>query len=249
MRRSLPALPALVALVALAIVAAACGGDDDSAVTPTSGPTSTSRTTPTAPAPACPDDPAPGARTSRSEAEADVDGDGEQDTVSSHLVDDQVWHLRVALAAGGGADVALGVLASESVAVLGGGDADGDGAEEIWASTGSGASATIIGLARFDDCSLTQVTFDAGTPAEFPIGGSVGTASGLECTGGAQEDDPDLTAYTVTNTGEDRYDLEAIGYVLDGDVLTRGDTSAASISNRDPLFLRATGFSCGSLTF
>lgn len=240
----------MLLLAALALLSAACGGDDESAATTTSGPApTTSGTTSTAAAPACPEDPIPDGSTSLSETEADVDGDGDPDTVSSHLVDDEVWHLQVALTAGGSANLALSVLGSESVAVLGGADVDGDGPEEIWATTGAGASATIIGLARFADCSLTQVTFEAGTPAEFPIGGSVGTASGLECAASPGGDDPDLTAYTATNTGDDQYDLQAIGYVLDGDVLLRGETSSTSISNQDPEFLRATGFSCGALVF
>ena len=237
----------ILTLAAVAVLAAACGGQNDQAsVTTTNHPAVTSSTTSTTTAPACDTAPDPAGGISQSTSDADVDGDGRADEVRLFLVGDSEWHLHVTLAATGTADVTLTVLGSESVAVLGGADVDGDGADEIWASIGAGASATIIGLARFADCALTQVTFAGGRPAEFPIGGSVGTASGLECV----TDDPsgvDVIAYTASNTRDDRYEVKGTDFTLEGDVLVRQSTHTTSVSNNDPAFQRATGFACGSV--
>ena len=238
----------ILALAALAVLAAACGGSDDQSAVTTTRPAATSSTASTTTAPACDTAPDPSGGISQSKLDADVDGDGRADAVGLFLVGDAEWHLHVTLAATGTADVTLSVLGSDSVSVLGGADVDGDGAEEIWATIGAGASATIIGLARFADCALTQVTFAGGRPAEFPIGGSVGTASGLECSAGANGG-TDLTAYTASNSGEGQYDVEATGYALDGSVLTRTETSTSSVRTSEAAFQRATGFACGSLSF
>ncbi len=234
----------------LAVLVVACSRDDEpSTATTTQRPVSSTTTTAE---PACPEADLPTNTAALSEAGGDVDGDGRADVLSTYLVDDAEWHLHVELARGGGADVALDAFASEAVTVLGGADVDGDGADEIWARTGAGASATILGLARFANCTLTQVTFIGGRPAEFAIGGSVGTASGLAC---EVDDDvevvPDahLTAFTATNSGDDQYEIEATGYTLDGAVLVRTGTETTSVSSRDPAFRRATGFGCGSLVF
>ncbi|MEX2294033.1 MAG: hypothetical protein WD691_09630 [Acidimicrobiales bacterium] len=237
----------ILILAALAILVGGCGGGDGESVTTTSQAPPTTSTSTTALASACDTAAKPSGAASQSKFDADVDGDGRADEVRLLLVGDSDWHLHVTLAAVGTADVALAVLGSEAVSILGGADVDGDGAQEIWARTGAGASATIIGLVRFADCSLTQVTFSNGNPAEFPIGGSVGTASGLECAAGA--DHPDLTAYTATSSGDDQYDVEATAYALEDSVLTRIGTTTSRVSNRDPAFMRATSFACGSLTF
>ena len=64
--------------------------------------------------------------------------------------------------------------------MVGGADAGGDAAEEIWVRVGSGASSTILALFRFRECELVAVTLN-GEPAELPVGASVANTSGVTC--------------------------------------------------------------------
>lgn len=241
---------ALAALVALGLTATACGGSkDDTATTTTKvAPTTTSPSTTTKQptSTACDSVSVPAAATRKTTTTADVDGDGKVDEIRTFLVGDSDWHLQVTLAAGGGADLHLATFDPGAVAVLGGIDLDGDGSDEIWARTGSGASATILGLVSFADCSLKRVTFTGGDPVELAVGGSVGTASGVECSapstpGGA------VTAYTASNTGDNEYQVTATTFALDGTVLVQRGSSSSTVSTNDPLFERATSFTCGDL--
>ena len=246
----------LVLLATLVVTIAACGGggdDADASLTTTTSSDASSTTTTTADpttttAPTdCDNVSIPAGATDVSEELADVDGDGDPDELRSYLVGDADWHLQVELAAGGGADLAITTFGAGAVAVLGGADVDGDGADEIWARTGSGASATILGLARFAHCALTRVTFTGGDPAEIPVGGSVGTASGLECEAHV---DPtaDLTGYTATNIGDDQYDVSATEYALEGTTLAQKGTETSIATAGDDTFARATTFVCGNLS-
>jgi hypothetical protein len=246
--------PGLALVTALALILVACGGGHDdkptartsttarrstTTLSPTSAPTTTA-------AAECGPVSVPKTATEVATASGDVDGDGANDVLRSYLVGESDWHLQVALAAGGGADVAIATFSGGSVSVLGGADVDGDGADEIWARTGSGASATILGLARFASCGLARVTFAAGDPAELPVGGSVGSASGLEC---ASHVDPtaDLTAYDATNTTDDQYEVRATEYALNGTTLTQLGTKTTTATAGDDAFGRATSFACHGL--
>jgi len=250
MRRALP----LIAAVAATLLSA-CGADEEASRTPTT----TTRPATTTAAPTTVDDTStsaaepcapvslPGAASRVTEATADVDGDGATDAVRAYLLSDDYWHVQVALAAGGGGDLALTTFGESSVAALGGADVDGDGRDEIWARTGSGASATILGIVTFRECVLARVTFEGGDPAELPVGGSVGTASGAEC-GARVDPTAHLTTYVASNTGGDQYEVTATEYSLEGSVLVKRGSTTTNASVGDELFGRATGFSCGDLT-
>lgn len=244
--------PWQLAAVAVAVIASACSGDggSDAAPTSTAAPSTThAPTTSTADpsaAAACPTIEVPDGATEPTQAEGDVDGDGAADGLRSYRAGDG-WHLAVDLAAGGGAVTTVVTFDEIGVSVLGGADVDGDGGDEVWARTGAGASATIVGLARLVDCQLVRVTFAGGQPAELPVGGSVGTTTGLHCE--AQLDPAaDLTAYTATNTGDTSYDVTATEYALEGTVLVAGATQTAPATVGDDLFARATTFTCDGLS-
>lgn len=176
-----------------------------------------------------------------------MDGDGAQDVLRSYRLGADEWHLRVELAAGGAEELPIPTFGDGAIVVLGGADVDGDGGDEVWAQTGSGASAAIVGLARLADCTLQRVTFAGGDPVEFPVGGSVGNAAGLEC---EAHIDPasDLTAYTATNTGEVSYEVTATEYTLEGTVLVKGASEVSTATMGDEAFDRATTFACDDLS-
>ena len=96
----------------------------------------------------------------------DVDADGVTDTIRTYSVDDSPaagdWHVRVELAAGGGADVALPDDPAPGAAKVLGATYVGSNVEPgpegprpaIFVTVGAGASASIISLMRLDGCSL-----------------------------------------------------------------------------------------------
>lgn len=249
--RSAPRRRALaVAITAMALLAGACSDDDDAArpsTTTTAGRTSEPDGAPTSPTStteaACPSVRAP--EPDDDALAADLDGDGVPDEVGSVERPGELA-VSVALAAGGGAVIVLPTFASDSVGLVGPADVDGDGAAELWVQTGSGASAAILGLVRFADCQLAQVTFADGGPAEVPVGGSVGTAAGLSCETGV---DPtaDVTTYVAGNVGEETYEVTATEYALDGAVLTRLGSAISTVSTSDPGFARYVSFECDGL--
>lgn len=238
-----------IPLAALALVAGACSDDGDedvgSSTTTTeessSEPGGDTSTTTTA-EPACPRAEAPDSDTT---VEADVDGDGAPDEVGSTERPGELV-LHVTLAAGGDAVLVLPTFGVGGTGLIGPADVDGDGAAELWVRTGSGASAAIVGLARFADCQLVQVTFAAGGPAELPVGGSVGTSAGLSCDGSV---DPtaDVTTYLASNVGEETYEVTATEYALDGPALTQLGSTTSTATSNDPAFARYVSFDCDGL--
>ncbi len=239
------------AMVTVGLLLGACGSRKDNTASSTTAVTSTttpSTTTKPSTPPACTTIAVPAGATRQTKASADVDGDGKADEIRTFIIGEGDWHLQVLLAAGGGADLSVATFDPGAVAVLGGFDLDGDGPEEIWARTGSGASATILGLIRYADCSLTRVTFAGGDPAELAVGGSVGTTSGVEC---AAPSNPAaaVIAYTASNTGDNEYQVTATEYALEGTVLMQKGSSSSTVSTNDALFERATSFTCGDLSF
>lgn len=240
---------ALAPLLLLALGTAGCGGDDPADTSPSTSTSaaSTSSSSSRPPDPGCDPIVLPAEAANIAEALGDVDGDRADDELRSYQLGADEWHLQVELEAGGGADVVIPTFGDGSVVVLGGADVDGDAADELWARTGSGASATILGLARLVSCQLVRITFASGDPAELPVGGSVGTASGLSCDAHL---DPasDLTAYTATNTGEATYEVTATEYALDGTVLIQGASEVTTATVGDEAFARATTFACGNLS-
>jgi hypothetical protein len=239
-RRTIAAL----ALTAAALVGACSDGDDDSAASTTTAEattTTTEATTTTTQAPACPAVSVPGGAQEVTELDGDADGDGTDDELRTYRVGEEEWHLQVELAADGGADLVLPSFGG-GVGLIGGADVDGDGQDEVWARTGSGASATIVGLAKLVDCALVRVTFPTGELAELPIGGSVGTTSGVAC------GDAVLTAYTATFTEGSTYEVAATTYGLEGTALLERGTDTTTVDATDPEFIRYTSFSCGDLS-
>ena len=112
--------------------------------------------------------------------QGDVDGDGAIDQLTSYVSGDQ-WHLRVALAGGGGADVELTSAGDGTVNVLGGIDLDGQQGDEVLVAVGNVDAGTLVGMFRFHDCTLTRVLGPDGSPAAFPVGATATTANGLRC--------------------------------------------------------------------
>lgn len=244
-------------LLAAATLLASCGKSDvdgpgpttttTSQASTTTDPTDTSGPTSSIATVACAEHPVSEEAADVESETADLDGDGVDDTIRSYRLGEAEWHLNVALARGGGADLVVATYDGSVVSVLGGADVDGDGADELWARTGQGASATIIGLARLVGCDLVRVTAPGGEPAELPVGGSVGTASGVECD--AQADPTaDLTTYTATNMGDDRYEVRATEHALDGTMLVDRGTHTSQATIGDSTFGRATSFSCDDLS-
>lgn len=234
-------------VAAVAALSSGCGDDDPSATTTTTETTTTSTTdaapttatAPTTTTPACgPVTLADGA-SEVTEVAGDADGDGSLDRLRTYVSGDE-WHLQVELAAGGGADLVIPTFGG-GVGIVGSADVDGDGAEEVWARTGAGASTTILGLARLVECGLVRVTSTTGEPAELPVGGSVGTTSGLECSGGG------LTTFTASLREGTTYDVVATTYALDGTALVPTDETTTVADALDDSFSRYATFSCGDL--
>lgn len=232
----------------VALVLAGCGEDQPEQIeraevtsTTARSTTTTSRVTTTTLEP-CPSG-STGAPTGQAE-QADVDGDGELDAVFAVDGGDGTWDLVVELARGGAPSLELQSFGA-SFGVVGGADVDGDGTEEVWARTGAGASSTIVGLFRLDGCALEQVAVSAGgPPVELPVGGSVGTASGVECR------DERLLVHTATyvDDGSDSYDVATTTYELSDGELTQVSTGVVQVAASDPELLRYTTFSCGDLS-
>lgn len=232
------------------MVGAACGGDGPDEPTERASTTTgaTSGSPPTSSPPTtevtCGAVAVPAGATNGVEVAADVDGDGRADAVRSHQGPDG-WHLQVEVAPGRGADLPYGPEALEGIRVIGGADVDGDGDDEIWVQTGRGASALVLGLAVYTDCALARVALPSLDEAAFPVGGSVGTAAGLECA--AADPSAHLTAYTATNTGDSTYEVVAVEHRLEGGTLHEVAHRTETATLGDDLFTRATSFRCGDL--
>jgi hypothetical protein len=231
------------ALAAVVLLTAACGDTEDSSSPTTTTTTSTSTTEPTTtttPADACPGLTPHDATPDLTTGAADVDGDGAPDQLRAFGVGGDDFVLQAELAAGGGGELAVPGDGVTPVAVVGGADLDGDGRDEVWAKVGAGASATIIGLFRLDGCDLLRVTI-GGAPAELPVGGSVGTTAGVECTATG------LVAHSASNIGGDTYEVTSTQYTLEDGTLVEGTGAASTVTAGEPAFEVASGFTCGDL--
>jgi hypothetical protein len=243
------------AIVVLGVVLVLARQGDDEQAAPTTSTTTTSSTvasttsstatasTPTSAASGCNTVGVPDDAADRVDLVGDVDGDDAADQLHSYRLGD-VWHLQVELAAGGGADLPIDSF-GDAVRLVGPFDLDGDGADEVWAHTGSGASAEILGIVRFADCALAQVGFAEGSPAELPVGGSVGSAAGVACSPG---DGADLVIYAASSADGSSYDLVASSYTLEGHLLVAAGEERSTVGADSAEFARATSFSCGTLS-
>lgn len=131
----------------------------------------------------CPASALPAGATDVTSAAGSFDGDGKADSLQAYKIAG-VWHLRTQLTAGGNTDTAVPeVAAAETVKALGGFNIDADPVDEVFATVGSGAYATLVGIWQATGCKLTRFTIKAER-ATFPVGASVRNRAGLRCVAG-----------------------------------------------------------------
>jgi hypothetical protein len=117
-------------------------------------------------------------------------------------------------------------------------DLDDDGVEETWAVVATGASATVYGLFKVDGCELVEVTV-GGTPAEFPVGGTVVNQAGLFCT-----DSGAVAVATATSEDGVTYSGVRTDYRLEGTALVQQSSAPLELSTGDPSFPDLAAFRC-----
>ena len=142
----------------------------------------------------CPDSPAglPSGAGRISRITGDFDGDGVRDQLLGYAELNPAgqpgqWHVRVMLATGRIADLALddtsGWIGPNGLVARRAADANGDGRDEgLVASTGGASNDTynVVGLAG---CQLRQVRVAGSGPLRFAVGASLGHAEGFDCQG------------------------------------------------------------------
>jgi hypothetical protein len=232
-------------IIAAAALVAACSSDSKARSTTTerSTTTSTSATSTSTTIERCgPVDP-PAAPQDEQQATGDVDGDGSPDSITTYrtgAADKPEWHMLVEVTAGGGAETIVQGDGQSPVNVIGGADLDGDGAAEIWAKVGAGASAEIVGLFRFAGCEVSAVQLNGG-PASFPVGGSVGNTAGVDCADGK------VIALAASSSDGETYETTKTSYGLADGTLTLSGTETGTAKANDPGFAAFTSFRCKDL--
>jgi hypothetical protein len=136
----------------------------------------------------------------------DFDGDGARDQLVAYAELDAAgqpsqWHLRIVLATGGTADLALvnsedwigpnGLVARRSV------DANGDGRDEGFVTSTGGASNDAYNIFGLAGCQLRQVGVAGSGLLRFAVGASVGHAEGFDCQGTDRHGRRLLTLWSV----------------------------------------------------
>ncbi len=194
---------------------------DTTTIAPTTEAPTTEAPTTTLASGACPAPAAlPGGWVESASKLVDVDIDGVTDTVRTYSVNGAPvagdWHLRVELAAGGGADLALPDDPAPGAAKILGGSYVGSNVEPgpgglrpaLFVTTGAGASASVVSLFRLDGCALVAM----GT-GSFAVGAGVTHGSNLRCEGVAGTSvlayqdwalNADGLTFDVTDTGYTR---------------------------------------------
>lgn len=170
----------------------------------------------------------------------DFDGDGNEDGLFTYQAAPDDWRLRVVLADGGGADSPI--AEGEDFAPpqpIGGFDVDGDGAEEVFVTVGSGASTVQIGFYDVVACVATRIT-ESGVAAVFSVGASIGQVSGVSCPG-----DGSINRNFAQYVADDVYEGGFTPYLLEGSVLTAFPGDGAGF-NAEEAFALAT-LDCGDL--
>jgi hypothetical protein len=122
----------------------------------------------------------------------DFDGDHARDQLLAYAELDAAgqprqWHVRMVLATGGIADLALdntsdwigpnGLVARRAV------DANGDGRDEGFVTSTGGASNDAYNLFTLDGCQLRQVRVAGAGALQILVGASLGHAEGFDCQG------------------------------------------------------------------
>lgn len=237
------------------VVMGACGGGGTSTATRTSTstrspatPTSTTavvattRAAPTTVAPACPSTPLPANAASVTTAAGSFDADGRPDVLRAYQAAG-AWHLRAELSIGGVVDVTVGDIGpGDSVKALGGFNLDG-GADEAFASVGSGSYTTQIGIWKAGaPCQLTRLTV-TGRPSTFPVGASARNRAGLRCVAGTavqvlESQSSDGITYTGT----------IANYDVVGTTLVLANTSPPQVvKDGDPALQAYGALTCGTV--
>lgn len=208
----------------------------------TTSTTTTTTTTTTAPPTVCPVSPdLPAGTVTFAVVGGDFDGDGNEDGMLTYQAGVDDWRLRIVFADGGGADSPI--VEGEDFAPprpIGGFDIDGDGAEEVFVTVGSGASTILVGFFDVAACVAARIT-ESGVPAAFPIGASIGNSSGIYCDG-AGTVERNFAQYVA----DDEYEGGFAPYMLDGSMLTAFPGDGAGFT-ADEAFALAT-LACGDLT-
>lgn len=125
------------------------------------------------------------------EGSGDVDGDGRPDAIVVYAdgtaASPGPWHVLVTL---GGARGRIAATITDAVpgdpgqriGLLGASAITPGARQAVFASVGSGASATIVGLFAATGCTLSRLALaPGGGPAQLPIGGAVTHLNGLRC--------------------------------------------------------------------
>jgi hypothetical protein len=268
-RRLIRSASAAVAICAMSAGLVACGDDEDDAVSSDDTTTSTSESTtssseassttasPTTESPPSSSAPPTSAAdcigtaegaTAESSASGDVDGDGAIDTLEVLHDAAGTWFVQVTLANGGSSYTQLPPTDNVGgMEMIGAADVDGDGKEEMFVQTGSGASKAIFGLFTVaGGCDITRVTLADGADAEFPVGASVGTIAGLQCSNVPEASS--IIAFEGYGDGQS-YEVASTEYELAGAVLTEIDSGTGTAGYGDELYVASSTFHCDDVTY
>jgi hypothetical protein len=120
----------------------------------------------------------------------DFDGDGARDQLLAYAEPDAAgqprqWHVRVVLATGHIADLALDNtgdwIGPNGLVARGAVDANGNGRDEGFVTSTGGASNDAYNLFTLAGCQLRQVRVAGSGPLRFAVGASLGHAEGFDC--------------------------------------------------------------------
>jgi hypothetical protein len=165
----------------------------------------------------------------------DFDGDHARDQLLAYAElnaagQPSQWHVRVVLATGHIADLALdntsdwigpnGLVARRAV------DANGDGRDEGFVTSAGGASNDAYNLFGLADCQVRQVRVAANGPLQVLVGASVGHAEGFDCQGTDRHGRRLLTLWSVQRAdqqpdGGSAYTYTKTSYRWAGSALVR----------------------------
>ena len=165
----------------------------------------------------------------------DFDGDHANDQLLAYAELDAAgqprqWHVRVVLASGHMADLALdntsdwigpnGLVARRAV------DTNRDGRDEGFVTSTGGASNDAYNLFVLSDCQIRQVRIAANGPLQILVGGSVGHAEGFDCQGTDRQGRRLLTLWSVQRAdqqpdGGSAYTWTKTSYRWVGNMLVR----------------------------
>jgi hypothetical protein len=165
----------------------------------------------------------------------DFDGDHARDQLVAYAELDAAgqprqWHVRIVLATGGTADLALvnsedwigpnGLVARRAV------DANGDGRDEGFVTSTGGASNDAYNLFGLAGCQLRQVGVAGSGPLRFAVGASAGHAEGFDCQNTDRHGRRLLTLWGVERAdqqpdGGSAYTYTKTSYRWVGDTLVR----------------------------